>query len=197
MLPSGVGDVTAESTGTSTVAFSGDVPGAAPGPFSTCSGAASTPWSTTRSALSPVGRATEFPAFVPDVPGPFTAPGPSTAPGVGPRAPGPSTAPGVAPAAIGASTVTCVPKPSRARRTSSVSIWFAGLPPAGTTRTSGSCDRLPCRLSRTPISELPGGWDPRRAARSRSACSRTSAGPWWTCCHSAFSVAVTGSGPGE
>lgn len=109
---------------------------------------------------------------------------------------GPVAGPGAS-APIGRSTVTGVPKPPRALRTSSASSWAAGLFPVGTTRTSGTCDRFVCRLSRTPISPLPGGcWEPRTAARSRSACSRTSAGPWCTCCQSAFSAAVTGSGPG-
>ena len=100
--------------------------------------------------------------------------------------------------AIGGSTVTGVSKPPRAWRTSSMSIWAAGPLPAGTTRTSGSCDRLPCRPSRTPISVPPGGcWVPRSAARSFRACSRASAEPLWTCCHSSFSAAVTGGEPGE
>ncbi|WP_187284358.1 hypothetical protein [Streptomyces sp. uw30] len=97
----------------------------------------------------------------------------------------------------GVSTVTGVPKPSRARRTLSASTSTPGPFPAGTTRTSGRCDRLLCTLSRTSTSVLPGGGVPRRSARSRRACSRTSAGPWWTCCHRAFSAEVAGSGPGE
>ncbi len=187
------GGVTAEFAGTSTATFSG-APDTAPCSSATSSNGASGPWSTTGSAWPPAGRAVVSPGAVtgllPEVPGVPTAVGPF--PGVAV-----SAVTGAAPTVIGGSTETCVPKPSSARRTSSVSTWVAGLFPAGTTRTSGNCDRLPCSPSRTPISALLGGWAPRSAARSRSACSRTSAEPWWTCCHSSFWAAVTGSAPGE
>ncbi|GGX86024.1 hypothetical protein GCM10010358_45190 [Streptomyces minutiscleroticus] len=173
------------------------------GEFTTVSSTwASGPWSTRRSVASPVepvGESTVVVALLPEVPvavtGAFTPVGVFPVTGVV-AAVGLSTVTGVF-TVRGVSTVTGVPKPSRVRRIWSASTWAAGPLPAGTTRTSGNCDRLPYRLSRAPISAMPGARSPRRAARSRSACSRTSAEPLWTCCHRAFSAAVTGSGPGE
>lgn len=125
---------------------------------------------------------------------PFAPVSPTVSGPVGALLPGGGV--GVPSPATGGSTVTGVPRLSSVRRTSSASISAAGPLPVGTTRISGCCDRLPYRPSRTPISAGPGGCSPRMAARSRSACSRSSGGPWWTCCHSASSAAVTGSGPG-